>query len=253
MDRSAVFRIGPWYSQIQLLMQALSILMLELSFQCEHMKKGDTNDIKRNIKKLIATLRMLSVNHRPAERAWRMALEIMEKAAPSLNFDMSDVKRYPPTGVSPTSTPAPASASSSRATHWTDGIPNFAPPPSNTAFADQTEDDVMSAAQPFYNPFSQPMQQQQSYSTQGVPFDPFIIPSSASSGSGHYGFNTQHGTSGMDTSYMGLSTAYDQFGFMSLDSSQPADGGGMQAWASDGGGGMQDGWGSWGMGGVGGR
>ncbi|KAK3064423.1 hypothetical protein LTS18_007326 [Coniosporium uncinatum] len=222
MDRSAVFRNGPWYSQIQLLMQALSILMLELSFRCEHMKKGETADIKRNIKKLIATLRMLSVNHRPAERAWRMALETLEKAAPSLDFDMSGVKRYPPTGVSPKSTPAPASNPSSRATNWTDGIPTFAPAPSNTAFADLNEDDVMWAAQPFYDPFSQPMQQRQSCSTQGASFDPFIIPS-ASSISAYYGFNTQHGTSGMDMSHMGLSTAYDEFGFMNLDSSQAAD------------------------------
>jgi len=213
MDRYEVFRVGPWYCQIHFLMQALSVLMLELSFQCVHMKKGENVDVKRTIKKLIATLRMLSVDHRPAERAWRMALELMEKAAPSLEFDMSDVKRYPPTSV----TPPPTSVPSSHATRRTDGIPNFAPPPSNISFADQNEDDVMWAAQPFYDPFAQPVQQQhqqQPYGTDGALFDPFVNPSSASSENAYFGFNMQPGTSGMDMrSNMGLSTAYDEAWF----------------------------------------
>jgi len=217
------------------------------------MKKNETADVQRNIKKLIATLRMLSINHKPAERAWRIALEMMEKAAPSLEFDMSDVKRYPPSGLSPSSTPIPAttSAPTSRATHWTDGIPNFAPAPSNTAFADQNEDDVMWAAQPFYNPFSQFLQMQpQPYnSTQAAPFDPFVIPSSASSGSAYYGFNTPHGTSSaMDSSHMGVDTAYDEFGLVNSGLSQDVDAGARQTWSDNGGGWMQSGLGSGGYG-----
>ncbi len=83
-DPVLLYRNGPWWCQIHLLMQAASILMLELSFNCEHMQH-DKQNIVNALKKLGRWLHKMGENSRAAERAFKHLSEL----TPKVNVDLS--------------------------------------------------------------------------------------------------------------------------------------------------------------------
>ncbi|KAJ9641099.1 hypothetical protein H2199_005767 [Coniosporium tulheliwenetii] len=97
-DPVFLYKNGPWWCQVHLLMQASSILMLELSFSCEHMRH-EKRQIVDSLKKLVRWLRRMGEDNNAADRACDHIVRLLEKVAPKIDVDVSDI-------VSPPSAPA---------------------------------------------------------------------------------------------------------------------------------------------------
>lgn len=83
-----LYQIGPWWSMTHHLMQALTVLLLELSYDAVH--DPESEEILPKVKKLIRWLRVLKRNDRVAGRAHDLAFEVLQDLASRLNIDMSD-------------------------------------------------------------------------------------------------------------------------------------------------------------------
>ncbi|KAJ9660982.1 hypothetical protein H2201_006710 [Coniosporium apollinis] len=82
-DPAFLYKNGPWWCQIHLLMQAASILMLELSFNCGHMPH-DKQNIVNALKKLGRWLHTMGKDNRAAERAFHHLSELAAKVGVDL-------------------------------------------------------------------------------------------------------------------------------------------------------------------------
>lgn len=100
-DAITLYKIGPWWCQMHLIMQASSILMLELVHQSCHMPK-EANHIIRTMKKVFSWLHNMAEESGAAKRAWKVAVDLLQKVAPMVNADVSDVNLN-----GPSSRPAP--------------------------------------------------------------------------------------------------------------------------------------------------
>ncbi|KAH6622262.1 hypothetical protein C7974DRAFT_457309 [Boeremia exigua] len=83
-----LYQIGPWWSLSYYLMQALIVLLLELSFDAVH--DPEREEILPNVKKLIRWLRVLKRKDRVAGRAHDLGSGVLQSLASRLNIDLSD-------------------------------------------------------------------------------------------------------------------------------------------------------------------
>ena len=83
-----LYKVAPWWCLVHHLMQAATILMLELSFRADHMP-CEAEEILLTAKKAIYWLKTMSEESIAASRAWRMCNDILHKVAPRIggNFD----------------------------------------------------------------------------------------------------------------------------------------------------------------------
>ncbi|KAF7671197.1 hypothetical protein GT037_010758 [Alternaria burnsii] len=84
-----MFETGPWWSLVHHIMQALTVLLVELSYCMDHVS-GDQGLLPR-VKKLTRRLRMLGETDRVAERAYRTSFNILKTLALRLRFDISNL------------------------------------------------------------------------------------------------------------------------------------------------------------------
>ena len=87
---SYLYKIGPWWSVVHNLMQALIVLLLEMSYGTTHLSGGD-QEILISIKKLIRSLRTMGKNNQVAKRAYAVAFQVLRGMASKLNTDIFDL------------------------------------------------------------------------------------------------------------------------------------------------------------------
>ncbi|KAF2634808.1 hypothetical protein P280DRAFT_523786 [Massarina eburnea CBS 473.64] len=87
-----LYRTGSWWSMVPSIMQALIVLLLELSYDTVHFPE-DGKEILPSIRKLIHCLRTMAKNNEIAERAYVMAFRVLRGLAQRHNADISDLIR----------------------------------------------------------------------------------------------------------------------------------------------------------------
>ncbi|CAI6338157.1 unnamed protein product [Periconia digitata] len=92
VDTTYLYQIGPWWSIVHNLMQALVVLMLEMSYCSAHFSR-EGKQILAPIKKLLHWLRIMSIRDDIADRAYNMAFGVLQGLASKLNVDVSEFIR----------------------------------------------------------------------------------------------------------------------------------------------------------------
>lgn len=87
--------IGPWWDILQRLVQASSVLMLELSFRVNHMPE-DADVVLESGKKAVRWLHALGDENVSAARAWKLCAPLFQVAAKKIGRDVSDLPQNPP-------------------------------------------------------------------------------------------------------------------------------------------------------------
>jgi hypothetical protein len=97
-----LYEIAPWWCILHYLMQAATVLLLELSFGSVHMPEGEQQFIAQS-KKSIRWLYAMSEHSVASRRAWQLCDICLRRLASGMHFDISDIpsNTYQP---APTST-----------------------------------------------------------------------------------------------------------------------------------------------------
>ncbi|EED21370.1 C6 transcription factor, putative [Talaromyces stipitatus ATCC 10500] len=90
MDTSTLYKISPWWCTLHYIMQATTVLLLELSFRAEHVPER-AGEVSQALKKAVKWLFELSHSSDSAHRAWKLSDEYLRNLAPPLNLDISDL------------------------------------------------------------------------------------------------------------------------------------------------------------------
>ncbi|CAI6342379.1 unnamed protein product [Periconia digitata] len=92
VDVTYLYKSGPWWSIVHNLMQALVVLLLEMSYGAVHFTHG-SRQISTPIKKLLDWLRTMSNDNDTAKRAYDMAFAVLQRLASKFNVDISELLR----------------------------------------------------------------------------------------------------------------------------------------------------------------
>ncbi|KAJ5950681.1 uncharacterized protein N7479_009094 [Penicillium vulpinum] len=93
-DALQLYRISPWWCILHYLMQAATVLLLELSFGTVHMPEEEKNFIILS-KKAIRWLFAMSGESIASRRAWQLCDLSLRKLAQGMKYDVSDMPSYP--------------------------------------------------------------------------------------------------------------------------------------------------------------
>jgi hypothetical protein len=85
-----LFKVSPWWCLTHYLMQAATILILELYFRAEHVP-GDLQEVFCSAKKAIRWLHAMSADSMAASRAWNLAYQMLRKIAPRIGGNVDDL------------------------------------------------------------------------------------------------------------------------------------------------------------------
>ncbi|KAL2065211.1 hypothetical protein VTL71DRAFT_2880 [Oculimacula yallundae] len=96
-DVKKLYAVTPWWHTLHYLCEALSVLMLELAYQAQHLP-GEAAYILDDAKKGIRWLSMMSEESISARKAWEIYDSIVRVVAPRINWSVFDL---------PTTAPAP--------------------------------------------------------------------------------------------------------------------------------------------------
>jgi hypothetical protein len=89
-DAIQMYQIGPWWALTHVLMQALTILLLEMSYGTVHFTQGG-GELLPSAKELLRSLRAMKENNKSAGRAYNIALGLLQKLASKIDADISDL------------------------------------------------------------------------------------------------------------------------------------------------------------------
>ena len=92
-----LYKVAPWWCLVHHLVQAATVLMLELSFRSDHMP-NEVEEIFDSTKKAIDWLRSLSQVDEAAKRAWSLCNEMFHKVAPMVGRSLAEASN--PQGLS---------------------------------------------------------------------------------------------------------------------------------------------------------
>ncbi|EXJ55022.1 uncharacterized protein A1O5_12761 [Cladophialophora psammophila CBS 110553] len=101
-----LIRVGPWWNIIHWLVQATTVLMLEISFRANHMPE-EAEAILESCKKGIRWLHALAEDNLSARRAWAMCFALFKEAVKKIGRDVDDLPQDPPAKPSPLGQDAP--------------------------------------------------------------------------------------------------------------------------------------------------
>ncbi|KAI4132506.1 MAG: hypothetical protein LQ347_002560 [Umbilicaria vellea] len=90
-----LYKVSPWWSLLHHLMQAATILMLELSFRVDHMP-FEVEDILSSAKKAARWLHKMAADSVAARRAWDLCSEMLRNLAPKVGRTADDLPGDPP-------------------------------------------------------------------------------------------------------------------------------------------------------------
>ena len=89
-DPVALYKVAPWWCTVHYLMQAATVLMLELSFRADHMP-NEAKEILESARKAVCWLNAMAVESVAARRAWKICNEMLRKVAPKIGRDVNDL------------------------------------------------------------------------------------------------------------------------------------------------------------------
>jgi hypothetical protein len=89
-----LYSIAPWWCVLHYLMQAATVLLLELSFGTVHMPEEEKNFIQLS-KKATRWLFAMSEQSIASRRAWQLCDLSLRKLAQGMKYDVSDMPEYP--------------------------------------------------------------------------------------------------------------------------------------------------------------
>jgi len=89
-----LYQIAPWWCVLHYLMQAATVLLLELSFGTVHMPDEEKNFINLS-KKATRWLYAMSEQSIASRRAWQLCDLSLRKLAQGMKYDVSDMPSYP--------------------------------------------------------------------------------------------------------------------------------------------------------------
>ncbi|KAJ4507579.1 hypothetical protein HRR83_004159 [Exophiala dermatitidis] len=95
-----LLRVGPWWIILHLLVQACTVLMLEISFRANHMPEEADNILEAS-KKGVRWLHALAEDNLSAKRAWAMCFAMLRDAAQKVGRSVDDLPQMPPGKPSP--------------------------------------------------------------------------------------------------------------------------------------------------------
>ena len=84
-----LYTVAPWWCLVHYLMQAATVLMLELSYRSEHML-NEVEEVFDSAKKATDWLRSLSEGDEAARRAWCLCDDMLRKVAPKVGKSPAD-------------------------------------------------------------------------------------------------------------------------------------------------------------------
>jgi len=93
-----LYRVSPWWCLVHNIVQASTVLMLELSFRADHMP-NEADNILEAAKKAVYWLRSMSDDNVAARRAWRLCDDLLHKVAHKIGRSADNM----PDGVLPPS------------------------------------------------------------------------------------------------------------------------------------------------------
>lgn len=88
-----LYKISPWWCLLHYLMQAASVLMLELAIRADHMP-FEAEEILRCAKKAVRWLNKMSDECLAAHRAWELCTNLLTKVASRVGRDVHDLPAY---------------------------------------------------------------------------------------------------------------------------------------------------------------
>ncbi|KIX06227.1 uncharacterized protein Z518_04202 [Rhinocladiella mackenziei CBS 650.93] len=98
-----LIRVGPWWNILHWLVQATTVLMLEISFRVNHMPE-EADAILDSCKKAIRWLHALGEDNQSAKRAWSLCFTMLREAVKKIGRDVEDLPPNPP-GKPPSAEP----------------------------------------------------------------------------------------------------------------------------------------------------
>ena len=89
-DAISLYRVAPWWYLVHHLVQAATVLMLELSFRAHHVP-DEAEAILQAAKKAVLWLRAMSEEDMAALRAWRLCDGLLRKVALKVGWTVDDL------------------------------------------------------------------------------------------------------------------------------------------------------------------
>ena len=90
-----LYKVSPWWSLLHHLMQAATVLLLELSFRVDHMP-FEAEEILNSAKKAAQWLHTMAADNVAARRAWNLCSDMLRKLAPKVGRNADELPRDPP-------------------------------------------------------------------------------------------------------------------------------------------------------------
>jgi hypothetical protein len=94
--------VGPWWNILHYLVQACTVIMLEMSFRVTHMP-GEAQNLVKASKKGVRWLHQMSEDSVSARRAWRFCDSMLRETMPKIGGNVNDMPIQPPNQVSTSS------------------------------------------------------------------------------------------------------------------------------------------------------
>lgn len=88
-DAVLLYRMSPWWCTLHYLMQAVTILLLELAFRAQHVPEKATM-VSKAAKKALDWLSTLSKTNMASERAWKLCDGFLRRLAPHIGINVND-------------------------------------------------------------------------------------------------------------------------------------------------------------------
>lgn len=88
-DAVLLYRMSPWWCTLHYLMQAVTVLLLELAFRAQHVPEKATM-VSKAAKKALDWLSTLSKTNMASERAWKLCDGFLRRLAPHIGINVND-------------------------------------------------------------------------------------------------------------------------------------------------------------------
>ncbi|OQE23717.1 hypothetical protein PENSTE_c008G01500 [Penicillium steckii] len=89
-DAALLHRISPWWCTLHYLMQSITVLLLELAFQAQHVPEKAAM-VSKAAKKALHWLHTLSKTNAACERAWKLCDGFLRRLAPHFGISISEI------------------------------------------------------------------------------------------------------------------------------------------------------------------
>ncbi|CAG7973929.1 unnamed protein product [Penicillium salamii] len=88
-DATLLYKMSPWWCTLHYLMQAVTVLLLELAYRAQHVPEKATM-VSKAAKKALDWLSTLSKTNMASERAWKLCDGFIRRLAPHIGINVND-------------------------------------------------------------------------------------------------------------------------------------------------------------------